>query len=168
LCDDEVAAAQTMTELRAIEKKFADIAKAAGDTNSTEENTTEDTLRGIEVTHLYTRAMPEGATSTPTYMTIRNTGTHFDRLVGISTPLAEHIVLQRPVWSGLKMRMETVREIDLPPGATVILRAGNYQGTLVNVGHRLRPNVTVPIELHFERAGTIDVVSKVENRLLVN
>lgn len=125
-------------------------------------------MRDIELSDVRTRATPKDASTAASYMTITNHGLQGDRLVAIFTPIAETVRIEKTVWRGLTMRMDAVREVDIPAGGQVIFRPGHYQLTLVNITHQLRPNTTVPMELRFEKAGRIEVTSKVVNKLLGN
>ena len=122
--------------------------------------------RDIELGDVRTRATPKGARTAATYLIIRNHSDRDDRLVEISSPLAESVRIEQPVWSGLEMHMEAVTDIAVPAGGYAILRAGGLQLTLINLTQQLRPGASVPLDFKFENAGRVAATSKVTNQLL--
>jgi copper(I)-binding protein len=63
---------------------------------------------------------------------------------------------------GSVMRMRSVVGIEIGAGETVALRPGGYHLMLVNLKHPLGEGEDVPLTLTFEKAGSLDVVVKVE------
>src|SRR3954464_422912 len=79
----------------------------------------------IEVDMPWTRAMPKGATIAGGYMTIRNTGTEPDRLVGGSAELAQELQLHEMKMEQGVMKMRELKGgVELKPGETVELKPG--------------------------------------------
>jgi periplasmic copper chaperone A len=91
------------------------------------------------------------------YLTLRNTGSDPDRLTGISSPRASKVELHRSEMIGTTMTMAPVGTLDLPPGATVMLKPGGYHAMLLGLSAPLKIGDTVPLALRFERAGSITI-----------
>jgi copper(I)-binding protein len=104
------------------------------------------------------------------YATFRNSGSVADRLVGASSPLALHVGLHEsfetktaamsmPMGNmpgGAMEGMKTVSSIPVPAGGTTMLEPGGYH-LMLDLRHDIRAGETVPLRLHFARAGWITV-----------
>jgi copper(I)-binding protein len=102
------------------------------------------------------------STTAAAYVTIRNDGTLPDRLVAASSPQAERAGLHLSLVDGGVMRMRPVAALDIRPGETVAMAPGGALHLMLE-GLRapLRAGGTVPIILHFERAGDIEVQAEI-------
>ena len=64
---------------------------------------------------------------------------------------------------GSVMRMrELEKGLEIPPGATVMLKPGGYHIMFMELKSPLAKDTKVPVTLVFEKAGSIDVEMKVE------
>lgn len=95
-----------------------------------------------------------------------NKSSEADRLVGASSPAAERVELHRmEVDAQGVMRMREVEAIELPPGATVVMKPGEgYHLMLLGLRQALRDSDSVPLKLRFERGGEVEVELAVQPR----
>jgi copper(I)-binding protein len=89
------------------------------------------------------------------YITLRNTGSVPDALVGTSSAAAEVVELHETIRDGDVMRMRPVAKLDLRPGAAFEMKPGGLHLMLINLKRALRPGQTVPLTLTFEHAGPL-------------
>jgi copper(I)-binding protein len=60
------------------------------------------------------------------------------------------------------MKMRAIKGIDLKPGATVELQPGGYHVMLEDLKQPLKLGDQIPVQLTFEKAGTVDIKVHVE------
>lgn len=113
----------------------------------------------VEVTDAWARATPGKAENGAAYLTIA--APNGDRLTGVSTPLAKKAELHAMKMAGGIMTMRPLDGIDLPPGQPVMLKPGAVHVMLVGLKQPLQPGQTVPLILHFAKAGTREVTAAV-------
>ncbi len=117
----------------------------------------------IELRHPWTRATPPGAAVAVVYVEIVNNGDKADRLVSISSPLAEAGGIHETKMDGDVMQMRRVEGgLEIPPGATVALKPGGIHGMLTKLKQSFVLDSTVKASFVFEKAGTIEVELVVE------
>jgi periplasmic copper chaperone A len=92
------------------------------------------------------------------YLTVINQGTQADRLIGVSTPVADSAMLHQSVMdeNGV-MKMRPLEAIDVPAGGEVKLEPGGMHVMLMGVHQPLKAGEHVPLTLSFERAGDVAV-----------
>jgi len=101
----------------------------------------------------------------PGFLSIRNEGGADDRLVSASSPAVQSVEIHEMSMDGGQMRMRALPEgLAIPAGQTVTLAPGGLHLMLIGVQAPLAPGQTVPVELRFERAGTVTVNLAVEAR----
>ncbi len=116
-------------------------------------------LGELELDGLWTRATPPRAVAAGGFVTITNTGSTPDTLVGVASPVAaigelhdmtveDGIMIMRPVEGG----------IVIPPGARVDLEPGGHHIMLIDLKAPLVRGKDVPVTLTFERAGSIEAM----------
>ena len=172
-CKEEIAKANTKTERRAIQEKYEDrVAAAAGQTQKEPAKAVEPAgavqARGIEIGDLRVILDTQAPANMTVFLKITNHGAQLDRLVGAYSPACDSVLIETPVWSGYRMHMETLKAVDLPPGRLVKFQPSKYKVTLVTMKQHMKPNMSVPIELQFEKAGRIEATLRVVNKLLDN
>lgn len=91
------------------------------------------------------------------YMTIRNHGNQSDRLLAVTTPLANHAMLHESVREREMMIMRAVESIDILPGETVMLAPSGLHVMLISLHKKLIEGENFPLTLHFLQAGKITV-----------
>lgn len=99
------------------------------------------------------------------YMSVTNTGSATERLVGISGDVAERIELHKTTMEGDVMRMRPVTGgVEIPPGETVRFAPGAMHVMLMGLKMPLKEGEAFPLSLSFERAGGVEVSVHVENQ----
>jgi len=116
----------------------------------------------LKIGHPWARMTLPGQPSGGAYLTLRNSGTATDRLLGGSTPAAERVELHSMTMDGNVMQMREVPAIDVSPGQTVELKPGQLHMMLVGLKTPLKTGDTVPLTLRFEKAGDVKVELKIE------
>ena len=114
----------------------------------------------VEITHPFATPTPTGASNGAAYVaTLENTGKQPDRLIRVSTPVAQRAEIHTmAVDAGGVMRMREVGEIALPPGVPVKMRPGDgYHLMLMGLKQPLKEGDKFPMTLEFERGGKAEV-----------
>ena len=121
----------------------------------------EEKTAHITLVHPWSRPAPQGQNGV-IYLEIRNDGEADDRLIGVSTPLAEKVELHRSTMEDGIHRMEKVESITVPAGGAVELTPGGLHVMLISLKFMLMAEETVPVTLTFERAGDVTATFAVE------
>lgn len=117
----------------------------------------------LVIGHPWSRATPGGAKIAGGYLTITNTGTEPDRLVGGSLPRAGKFELHEMKMDGDVMKMRPLPNgLEIKPGETVELEPTGYHIMFVELTQPLKQGETIKGQLRFEKAGTVEVEYKVE------
>ena len=110
----------------------------------------------------WTRATPAGAKVAGGFMTITNTGSAPDRLIGGSFPLAGRFeVHEMAVANGIMTMRELAKGLEIAPGQKVELKPGGYHVMFMDLRSQVREGTPVKGTLVFEKAGTIEVEYRV-------
>jgi len=117
---------------------------------------------GIEVGHVWARATPGGAKTAAVYMTLDNKGADADRLVAVSTPVAGMADVHSTTTENGVMRMRPAGPLEIKPGAAVEMKPGGYHVMLMQLKGPLVAGQSFPVNLTFEKAGTVQVTATVE------
>ncbi len=92
------------------------------------------------------------------YLTITNTGTSDDRLVGASSPVAGMTQIHQMKMEGDVMKMNEVEGgLVIPAGQSVTLAPGGFHVMFMQLNQQLTEGSTVPLTLTFEQAGTVEL-----------
>jgi hypothetical protein len=59
------------------------------------------------------------------------------------------------------MKMREVKAIDIPANGTVELKPGGLHLMFIDLKSQLKPGLSVPVKLKFEKAGEVEVKFKV-------
>jgi copper(I)-binding protein len=115
-------------------------------------------IGSIEITTPWTRATPPSARTGGGFMTITNKGTVADRLVAARSNASDKVEVHEMQMDGSVMRMrELAKGLEIPPGATVMLKPGSYHIMFMELKAPLAKDAKVPVTLVFEKAGSIDI-----------
>lgn len=118
----------------------------------------------LMVDHPYAIATPVTAQTGAGYLTITNTGTSLDRLVGVEAGFPR-VMLHTTVRENDIATMTHVEAIDIPAGETVALAPGGYHVMFMGLnGDPFEVGEEIPGTLIFEHAGRIDLTFNVEAR----
>jgi len=125
----------------------------------------------VKATDAWARASSAMASAGAAYMTIENTGSAADALIGASSPAAttvevhETVVMGSPApgasADGGMMGMQPVKRLEIPAGGTVELKPGSYHIMLIGLKQDLKVGDSIEITLTFEKVGEIKVTATV-------
>ncbi|MBX6425887.1 MAG: copper chaperone PCu(A)C [Variibacter sp.] len=111
----------------------------------------------------WTRATPHGATIAGGYLTITNTGSTPDRLVGGSlTNAGGFEIHEMKVEDGVMKMRALPNGLEIKPGETVAFKPGGFHLMFTELKQPLKQGEVLRGRLTFEKAGTVDVEYKVE------
>jgi copper(I)-binding protein len=112
----------------------------------------------LAIGHPWTRAVGANAPTAAGYLTIRNTGSTPDRLVGAETPRARAVELHEMTMTDGVMRMRPISGgIEIAPGAEVKLAPGGLHLMIQGPQGGFQQGEKIPVTLVFERAGRVAV-----------
>lgn len=116
-----------------------------------------DSHRGqITISGAWTRATVSAMTVGGGYMKITNRGSAPDRLVSLTTPVAERVEVHRTtIVDGMARMRQLTEGLLVPAGQSVELAPGGLHLMLVRLKQPLQGGQSVPLTLIFERAGTV-------------
>ncbi len=115
----------------------------------------------IMVEHAWARATPRMAVTGGGYLTVTNRGPGEDRLLNVTSPVAEKIQFHSMTIDNGVAKMTQLSAIELPPGVPVVFKTGGIHMMLLGLKHQLKEGETVPLTLTFEKAGPVDVEARV-------
>lgn len=113
--------------------------------------------------HPWTRATAKGAEMGGGFVTIVNSGSEPDKLLGGSLALAGRAEVHEMKMEGDVMQMRQLEGgLDIPAGATVELKPGSYHLMFMKLTAQLEAGTKVKGTLTFEKAGEVPVEFAVE------
>ena len=116
------------------------------------------TAGDLRISKAWTRQAPPGARVGAGYLTVTNTGSEPDRLLGGAAAFAGRVEIHEMSVADGVMRMAPVTGgLVIPPGGTVELEPGGYHVMFVGVTDGPTMGETVPVTLTFRRAGDVTV-----------
>ncbi|MEM8759810.1 MAG: copper chaperone PCu(A)C [Pseudomonadota bacterium] len=98
------------------------------------------------------------------YFGLDNTAGEADRLISASSPAFGRVELHRTTEKDGVMSMEAQDAVDIPAGGTLSFEPGGYHIMLFDAVEPLAEGDRVPMELVFEKAGSVTVELAVEKR----
>jgi len=114
----------------------------------------------VKVTGAWCRAAPAGALSGGCYLAL-TAGTD-DRLLGVSTPAADHGEVHTMSMDGGIMRMRQLTEgLALPAGVAVTLKPGGEHLMIIGPRQTLKAGGVVSLTLRFAKAAPLTVAAPV-------
>jgi periplasmic copper chaperone A len=115
-------------------------------------------IGSLEVSHTWARATPKGARVGAGYLTITNTSSAPDRLVGGSLAAADGFsVHEMTEVDGVSKMRPLADGLEIKPGQTVELKPGSYHLMFSDLKQPLAQGQHVKGTLVFAKAGTLDV-----------
>jgi len=112
---------------------------------------------GLQIGNPWARATPKGATVGAGYLTITNTGSGLDRLVGGSAAPASRVEVHTTVEEKGVARMRQIPALDIKPGETVELKPGGMHVMFMGLKQPLKQGQKLKGTLVFEKAGTVEI-----------
>jgi copper(I)-binding protein len=117
----------------------------------------------LEIKHPWSRATPKGATVAGGYLSIVNTGSAPDRLIGGSVEGAGKFEVHEMSMDGGVMKMRPLpKGLEIKPGQTVELKPGSFHLMFIGLKQPFEQGKRVKGTLEFEKAGKINVEYAVE------
>jgi copper(I)-binding protein len=112
----------------------------------------------LEISDLWSRATPKGASVAAGYMTIKNSGSTPDRLIEGSSDVASKFeVHEMKMESGVAKMRPVKGGLEIKPGETVELKPGSFHIMFVGLKKPLSAGDHFKATLVFEKAGTVSV-----------
>ncbi|MBU3033773.1 copper uptake system-associated protein [Tritonibacter mobilis] len=116
------------------------------------------TAGDLEITGGFSRATLPNAPVGGGFMTIMNTGSEDERLVGASSSAAGHMEVHEMAMEGDVMKMRELADgLPIPAGQTVELKPGGFHIMFMELKEPLVEGETVNVTLAFEKAGEVEV-----------
>ena len=118
-----------------------------------------DVMAGsLKISAPWARATPKGANVGGGYMTITNTGSEPDKLVGGSSSIAKEVEVHEMTMDNGVMKMRPVAGgLEIKPGQTVTLKPGGYHIMFMKLNEQLKQGDHFKVTLDFAKAGKVDV-----------
>jgi periplasmic copper chaperone A len=117
----------------------------------------------LKIHHPWSRVTPDGARAAGGFMTITNTGTVSDKLVGGTFVLSDKFEVHEMSMTDGVMKMRQLENgLEIKPGQTVELKPGSFHVMMIGLKQPMKDGDKIKGTLVFERAGTIDVDYKIE------
>ncbi len=118
----------------------------------------EVTVGDLKIEQPYARATVPGAPVAGGYMTITNTGSQPDRLIGGSARFAAKVEIHEMKMQGDIMRMrEVAGGLEIPANGSVGLEPGGYHVMFIKLREQLQEGEKRTVTLMFEKAGKVDL-----------
>jgi copper(I)-binding protein len=112
----------------------------------------------LDIAAPWSRATPKGASVAAGYMTIKNTGTAPDRLIGGSSDAAAKFEVHEMSMDNGVMKMRPIQGgLEIKSGETVELKPQGLHIMFVGLKKQLKPGDRIKATLDFEKAGKVDV-----------
>jgi copper(I)-binding protein len=112
----------------------------------------------LDISAPWSRATPQGASIGAGYVTIKNTGTTPDRLVGGSSDASAKFEVHEMSMDGGVMKMRPIQGgLEIKPGQTVELKPQGLHIMFVGLKKPLKQGDHIKATLEFEKAGKVEV-----------
>lgn len=115
----------------------------------------------VDVHDVWARASIGQVKNSAAYFSVTNRGEVPDRLVSVESSAVERAELHDHIMEDDVARMVEVETIDLDAGETLTLEPGGLHIMLFGLSEPLAPGDSLPLTLHFEQAGSLEVEADV-------
>jgi len=116
------------------------------------------TLGALKIHHPWARATPKGAPVGGGYLSVTNTGTTPDRLVGGTTDVSKGFEIHEMSMDKGVMKMRLMAGgLEIKPGETVTFKPSGYHLMFTGLKSQLTKGEHVDATLKFEKAGEVKV-----------
>lgn len=109
----------------------------------------------VRVSDVWARATILASRPGAAYLTIESASE--DRLVSITTPVANHVMIHAVEKDGDVSRMKHIETLELPAGERITFAPGGMHLMLMGLQGKLSEGTAFPMTLNFEKAGEITV-----------
>lgn len=118
----------------------------------------------IAISGAWVREVPPGTSVSAGYLTIENKGKHDDKLISLSSDIAETTELHiSKVDENGVATMEMIEILELPEGESVELKPGGMHIMLIGIKESLVGKDSVKLKLNFEESGDVTVEAPVKS-----
>lgn len=117
----------------------------------------------IQIQDPWVQAAPPSAKVLAAYLEIKNNGKKQQALTGISSPAFGQIEIHRSVIHGNMAHMEHLKELVIPPNASVVLQPGGLHLMLMDAKTSIHIGDPVPMTLTFGNGETLAVTATVRS-----
>lgn len=118
----------------------------------------------LQIEGAWARPTPPGIKVGAVYFTLKNTAGKADRLLALTSPLAERVEIHQTQTRGGLMSMRAVGFLDCPPGQALKVSPGGLHVMLMGLKAPLKVGDQVPLNLKFRDAGMLMILVPVEAR----
>ena len=115
----------------------------------------------VEVSQAWARATTSTAKVGGVFLTLKATGAA-DRVVSVSSPLADKIELHETINDAGVMKMREVAQLVLAPGQEMVLKPGSFHIMLIGLKQPLNRGESFPLTMVFEKAPPVTVTVTVQ------
>jgi copper(I)-binding protein len=123
----------------------------------------ESAVGAITIEHAWAR--PSASDNGAVYMVLQNKGTSPDRLIAVSSKVAQSAELHTSTVDAQGVaRMRPVQAVEIPAGGEAKLTPSGTHVMLVGLSGPLKEGHGFPLTLSFEKAGTVTVDVAVERK----
>ena len=109
----------------------------------------------VRVSDAWARASVLASRPVASYLTIESAVE--DRLLGVTTPVAGHVMIHAVEKDGDVSRMKHIETLEVPTGERITLAPGGMHLMLMGLQDKLSEGTTFPMTLNFENAGEIKI-----------
>ncbi len=109
----------------------------------------------VRLSDAWARASVLASRPVASYLTIESAVE--DRLLGVTTPVAGHVMIHVVEKDGDVSRMKHIETLEVPTGERITLAPGGMHLMLMGLQDKLSEGTTFPVTLSFENAGEITV-----------
>lgn len=117
----------------------------------------------IQVLDPWVQAAPPNVKVLAAYLEIKNNGEKSQLLVNVSSPAFDQVGIHRTVMHGDMAHMEHLKELTIPPHASVTLKPGGLHFMLMDAKKPLRVGDSVPMTLTFKNGAKVAVTATVRS-----
>jgi copper(I)-binding protein len=117
----------------------------------------------IRISQVWIREVPPASKVAGGFMTLTNTGSAPDTLIGGSASIAGKFEVHEMAMTGGVMKMRELKPgLVIKPGETVVLKPGSFHIMFLDLKQPPKSGTAIKGTLIFEKAGKVDIDYKVE------
>jgi len=117
----------------------------------------------IQIQDPWVQAPPPNAKVLAAYLEIKNNGEKPRILTNVSSPAFAQVGIHQSVMHGNMVHMEQLKELNIPPHASVALKPGGLHFMLMDAKKPLRVGDQVPMTLTFQSGEKVAVTAVVRS-----
>ena len=118
-------------------------------------------LGDLSIHDPWSRALPAVAPNGAAYFRIENGGSGANRIVSVSSPVADRAEIHTHEMDGGVMKMRHVHWVDVPARGTVSFEPGGLHVMLIGLQQALVDGESFPLTLELDTAETIEVTVEI-------